>query len=198
SLVAQMPGDYWQQFANLRLLYGYQYCMPGKKLMFMGCELAQWHEWNHDSELDWALIGNTHHDGVRNFIGDLNQALRAYPALHEVDFSSEGFSWIHADDADNSTYAFCRISKDQTETLVCIFNFTPVSRDNYLVGVPHPGFYKEVVNSDAATYGGTNVGNAGGVTTIAESMHGRDQSIEVVLPPLGMMILRYEGETKPE
>lgn len=198
SLVAQMPGDYWQQFANLRLLYGYQYCMPGKKLLFMGCELAQWHEWNHDSELDWALIGNSHHDGVRNFVGDLNQALRAYPALHEIDFSSEGFSWIHADDAQNSTYAFCRMSKDNAETLVCIFNFTPVPREKYLVGVPHPGYYREVVNSDSAAYGGTNIGNAGGVVTSAEPMHGREQSIEVVLPPLGMLILRYEGENAPQ
>ncbi len=197
SLVAQMPGDYWQQFANVRLLYGYQYCMPGKKLLFMGSELAQWHEWNHDAELDWALIGNFHHDGIRNFIGDLNRALREFPALHEIDFSHEGFSWIHADDAENSTYAFCRIAKNNAETLVCIFNFTPVPHEQYRLGAPYPGFYREVVNSDAATYGGTNVGNAGGVTSIAEPMHGREQSIEVVLPPLGMLILRYEGETAP-
>jgi 1,4-alpha-glucan branching enzyme len=172
--------------------------MPGKKLLFMGCELAQWHEWNHDAELDWALIGNIHHDGVRNFIGDLNKALREFPALHEIDFSHEGFSWIHADDAENSTYAFCRIAKNNAETLVCIFNFTPVPREHYRVGVPYPGYYREVVNSDAATYGGTNVGNAGGVATVAEPMHGREQSIEVILPPLGMLILRYEGETAPQ
>ncbi|MBV09851.1 MAG: 1,4-alpha-glucan branching enzyme, partial [Rubinisphaera sp.] len=193
SLLSQMPGDFWQQFANLRLLYGYQYCMPGKKLLFMGCELGQWHEWNHDAELDWALIGNTHHDGIRNFIGDLNRVLRDHPALHECDFSDAGFSWIHADDAANSSYAFCRISKNETETLVCAFNFTPVPRDKYLIGVPKAGTYTEILNSDAHTYGGTNVGNAGKVKTVKEPMHGRKQSVEVVLPPLGMIVLRHDG-----
>ncbi|WP_261362929.1 1,4-alpha-glucan branching protein GlgB [Rubinisphaera margarita] len=193
ALISQMPGDYWQQFANLRLLYGYQYCMPGKKLLFMGCEMAQWHEWNHDAELDWALIGNTQHDGIRNFIGDLNRVMREHPALHEVDFSEAGFSWIHADDAENSTYAFCRMSKNVTETLVCIFNFTPVPREKYRVGVPLPGTYQEILNSDAHRYGGTDVGNAGKVVSTNTPMHGRKNSVEVVLPPLGMLVLRHDS-----
>jgi len=193
ALISQMPGDYWQQFANLRLLYGYQYCMPGKKLLFMGCEMGQWHEWNHDAELDWALIGNTQHDGIRNFIGDLNRVHREHPALHENDFQDDGFSWIQADDAEHSTYAFCRFAHSDRELLVCLFNFTPAVHEKYRVGVPLAGEYSEVLNSDAAIYGGSNVGNQGRVVTIDEEMHGRSQCVEVVLPPLGVVVLKYQG-----
>lgn len=193
SLLSQMPGDYWQQFANLRLLFGYQFCMPGKKLQFMSSELGQWHEWNHDSELDWALVGNMQHDGIRNFVGDLNRVLREHPALHQIDFREDGFSWIHADDALNSTYAFCRMARNDEEILVCIFNFTPVPREKYRVGVPLAGEYQEIINSDSQIYGGTNVGNLGRVVSTPKSIHGRPQSIEITLPPLGMLIMKYSG-----
>lgn len=193
SLISQMPGDYWQQFANLRLLYGYQYAQPGKLMLFMGGEIAQWHEWNHDEELDWALIGQHHHDGIRRFVADLNKIYSSHPALHEVDFRDEGFSWIQADDYENSVFAFCRFSKDQKQTIVCVFNFTPNPRQGYLVGVPFPGTYKEILNSDASIYGGTNVGNGGMIHTVEESMHGRAQSLDLTIPPLGLVFLRYEG-----
>ena len=136
SLLSQMPGDYWQQFANLRLLYGYQYTMPGKKLLFMGGELGQWTEWNHDAQLDWALLGHKYHDALRLFVGDLNRIYRSEPALYEVDFKPEGFRWIQADDYQNSVYAYYRIGKDPREIVLVVANFTPVPRKAYRVGVP--------------------------------------------------------------
>ena len=193
SLISQMPGDYWQQFANLRLLYGYQYAQPGKLMLFMGGELAQWHEWNHDEELDWALIGQHHHDGIRRFVSDLNKVYKSNPAFYEIDFHDEGFSWIQADDHENSVFAFCRFSKEKAQTIICVFNFTPIPRSGYTVGVPHAGKYKEIINSDANIYGGTNVGNAGVVTTKNEPMHGHAQSLDLTLPPLGLVFLRYEA-----
>ena len=220
-----MPGDYWQQFANLRLLLGYQYCMPGKKLNFMGYEMAMWHEWNHDSELDWSLLGQPHHDGIMRYIEDCNLIYRAHPALFEIDFKEEGFGWIQADDSTNSVYAFSRHSKKSStstsplppgegqgegssssiarrvsegpdlttspgETLICIFNCTPVPRHHYRIGVPSPGTYTEILNSDAEIYGGTNIGNLGQVQTSPVPMHGHGQSLELNLPPLGMLLLK--------
>lgn len=190
SLLSQMPGDHWQQFANLRLLYGYQYSMPGKKLLFMGGELAQWTEWNHDAELDWALEGHQFHDGIRRFIGDLNRLYRDYPALYANDFEGEGFRWIQCDDADNCVFAFIRYSQNRESFVVVLMNFTPVPRDDYRVGVPAATDYIEILNSDAAIYGGSNVGNAGLVRPDPTPSHGFDQSISVKLPPLAALIFK--------
>jgi 1,4-alpha-glucan branching enzyme len=194
SLLSQMPGDYWQQFANLRLLYGYQYAMSGKKLLFMGGELAMWHEWNHDAELDWALQGQPQHDGIQRYIGDLNHVYRSHPALYEIDFKEDGFGWIQADDNENSVYAFTRHSSKKSELVICVFNFTPVPRHLYRIGVPKAGCYIEILNSDAEIYGGTNVGNSGRVKTQVKPMHGHAQSVELSLPPLGMLMLKYHHE----
>ncbi|MBL8851388.1 MAG: 1,4-alpha-glucan branching protein GlgB [Planctomycetaceae bacterium] len=196
SLISQMPGDYWQKFANLRLLLGYQYTTPGKPLMFMGGEFGQWTEWNHDGEIDWALLDFDKHDGLRRYVGDLNAAYRREKSLHELDFDPAGFSWIHADDAHNSVFAFCRHSKQHRESVVVLMNMTPVPRPGYRVGVPAPGFYQEIVNSDAKIYGGSDVGNAGGARSEPIAMHGRPQSIVLTIPPLGMLILKCAAVQK--
>lgn len=190
SLLSQMPGDHWQQFANLRLLYGYQYTMPGKKLLFMGGEFGQWHEWNHDQELDWALFGHQYHDGLRRFVRDLNEVYKSHGALHELDMQAEGFSWIQCDDWQNSVYAFIRYAKKREEFVVVGLNFTPVPRDMYRIGVPHAGYYTEILNSDADVYGGGNIGNLGGVYTEPVAAHGHPQSVSLRLPPLGMLVLK--------
>ncbi|MEX0703045.1 MAG: 1,4-alpha-glucan branching protein GlgB [Planctomycetales bacterium] len=189
SLISQMPGDYWQQFASLRLLYGYQYAMPGKKLHFMGGEFGQWTEWNHDAELDWALFGHKHHDGLRRFVGDLNRLYRDHPALYEGDFQSKGFSWIQCDDWQHSVFAFQRTPLHDGKPIVAACNFTPVPRQGYRVGVSQPGFYVEILNSDAKIYGGGDVGNGGGVYSEPVPMHGRAQSVNLTLPPLGIVLL---------
>ncbi len=190
SLLSQMPGDYWQQFANLRMLYGYQYTVPGKKMMFMGDELGQWTEWNHDAQIDWALYGHEKHDGLRRFVGDLNRIYRSEPALYQQDFVPHGFSWIQCDDWQNSTYAWCRIADDPEDFLVIAANFTPIPREGYRLGVPRPGFYKEIINSDAKIYGGANIGNAGGLYSEPVAAHNRPQSINVTLPPLSIIALK--------
>jgi 1,4-alpha-glucan branching enzyme len=193
ALISQMPGDYWQKFANLRLLFGYQYTTPGKPLLFMGGEFGQWVEWNHDSELDWALLQFDKHDGLRRYVGDLNAMICREPALHEQDFDPAGYSWISADDAANSTYAWCRHAKGNRETVVVILNMTPVPRGPYRVGVPATGFYREILNSDSKLYGGSNLGNAGGVKSEAVPMHGRPNSIVITLPPLAMLVMKADS-----
>lgn len=190
SLLSQMPGDPWQRFANLRLLYGYQYAMPGKKLLFMGGEFGQWTEWHHDTSLDWALFGHRFHDGLRQYVGDLNEIYRSHGALHELDFQGQTFAWIQCDDWQNSVFAWVRFAKDPDDFIVCVFNFTPVPRYNYRVGVPRAGFYAEILNSDAGIYGGGNVGNLGGTYTERIPMHAREHSVSVQLPPLGMVMLK--------
>ncbi len=190
SLLSQMPGDWWQKFANLRLLYGYQYATPGKKLLFMGGELAQWKEWNHDSELDWKLTGHKYHDGMRRFVGDLNRIYRDHPALHETDCVSSGFSWIDCDDAHSSVFSFVRHATDHKDHIVVVMNCTPVPRKNYRIGVPQAGHYVEILNSDASIYGGEDIGNAGLVKTLPEPQHGRDQCLSLTLPPLGILLLK--------
>ncbi|MEX0716896.1 MAG: 1,4-alpha-glucan branching protein GlgB [Planctomycetaceae bacterium] len=189
SLISQMPGDYWQQFASLRLLYGYQYAMPGKKLLFMGGEFGQWTEWNHDGELDWALLGHKHHDGLRRFVGDLNRLYRDHPALFEGDFQSKGFSWIQCDDWQNSVFAFQRTPLHGGKPIVAVCNFTPVPRQGYRVGVSQPGFYVEILNSDAKIYGGGDVGNGGGLYSEPVPIHGRAHSVNLTVPPLGIVLL---------
>jgi 1,4-alpha-glucan branching enzyme len=190
ALLSQMPGDHWQKFANLRMLFGYQYTMPGKKLLFMGGEFGQWLEWNSNTELDWALFGHERHDGLRRFVGDLNRVYREQPALHQVDFDSPGFAWIQCDDWQQSVYAYSRFAKDPNDFVVVVLNFTPVPRHNYRIGVPQPGEYTEILNSDAKIYCGSNIGNQGRVVTSTVAAHGQPQSLKLSLPPLGMVVLK--------
>ena len=190
ALLSQMPGDHWQKFANLRVLYGYQYTMPGKKLLFMGGEFGQWHEWYHEQELDWALFGHKFHDGLRRFVRDLNEVYKTHGALHELDVQHEGFAWIQCDDWHNSVYAYIRYARKRDDFVVVALNFTPVPRDGYRIGVPHAGFYHEILNSDADIYSGGNIGNMGGVYSEPIPLHGQPQSIALRLPPLGMLILK--------
>ncbi len=190
SLLEKMPGDDWQKFANLRLLYGYQYTTPGKKLLFMGSEFGQRTEWNHDDQLDWELLKEPSHDSLRRYVGDLNRLYRDYPALYELDCSADGFSWIDADDADHSIYSFCRFARNG-ETIVVVLNFTPEPQYDYGVGVPHAGRLVELLNSDAEIYGGSNIGNLGDISVSNETQHGRPHSIKVNVPPLGMLVLKH-------
>ena len=190
SLLSQMPGDVWQKFANLRLLYAYQYAMPGKKLLFMGCEFGQWHEWQFEQELDWALLGHTYHDGLKRFVHDLNEIYRSHGSMHELDVEGAGFAWIQCDDSQNSVYAFLRYAKDRNDLMTVVCNFTPVPRDSYRIGVPKPGYYAELINSDAGIYGGSNIGNMGGVYSEPIPAHGHPQSIELRLPPLSVLIMK--------
>src|SRR5512134_582646 len=190
SLLDKMPGDLWQKFANLRLLYAYMYAHPGKKLLFMGCEIGQWEEWNHDASLAWHLLQWDSHKGVQAFVRDLNGPCKASPSLHEVDFRPEGFEWIDFHDVDHSIVSFLRRARDPGDFHVCAFNFTPVVREGYRVGVPGPGHYREALNSDSSYYGGSNVGNDGGVAAEAVSWNGRPWSVKITLPPLGALFLR--------
>jgi 1,4-alpha-glucan branching enzyme len=200
SLANKMPGDTWQKLANLRLLYGYMYTQPGKKLLFMGAELAQWKEWNHDASLDWHLLDDEAHAGIARWLEDLNRAYRDEPALHELDFSPEGFEWIDANDADHSVFSYLRKGTGKKETVLAVFNFTPVVRENYRVGVPANGYWRELLNSDGARYGGSDRGNMGGVEAVPIPLHGRPYSLTLILPPLGMLLLKREApeEVEPE
>jgi 1,4-alpha-glucan branching enzyme len=192
SMLDKMPGDAWQRFASLRLLYTFMFTYPGKKLLFMGCEFGQGREWNEDAPLDWDLLERPPHQGVLKLVSDLNRLYRDEPALHEVDFEGAGFEWIDCHDSSQSVLSYLR--KDQTgdQVAVALFNFTPVPRNNYRIGVPLEGFYREAVNSDAQLYGGSNVGNQGGVRSEAVSWMGRPYSIPIHLPPLGGLVLVYE------
>jgi 1,4-alpha-glucan branching enzyme len=189
SLIGKMPGDSWQQFANLRLLFGYMWAHPGKKLLFMGGEFGQRREWAHEGSLEWWVTGRPEHAGVQRWIVDLNRVYREEPALYEVDFDSSGFEWIDANDAERSVLAFMRKAKDGSP-LVVACNFTPVPRLNYPLGVPKGGFWRELLNSDATTYSGSGMGNWGGVEAAPVSAHGRPFSLTVTLPPLGVVFFR--------
>ncbi len=182
SLLYKMPGDTWQQFANLRLLYAYQYAHPGKKLLFMGDEFAQSGEWKFDRSLDWHLLEYKPHNGVQQLVADLNGFYKSEPALHEVDFEWQGFEWLDCNDADASTLSFVRRARDPKNFLIVVANFTPVLRENYRVGVPQAGRYREVLNSDAEAYGGTNAGNLGAVATEQIPWVGREHSLNLRLP----------------
>ena len=192
SLLDKMPGDVWQKFANLRLLYGFMYGHPGKKLLFMGCEFGQWNEWNHQRALDWELLDQDAHGGVQRLLQDLNRFYRSQPALHATDFDPEGFAWIDCQDVENSVVSFVRRPRGGEAPLIFVFNFTPVPRHGYRLGVPGKGFYRERINSDAAAYGGSNVGNGGGVRTEARPWHGQAHSLVLQLPPLGMLALQLQ------
>jgi 1,4-alpha-glucan branching enzyme len=190
SLLSQMSGDAWQQFANLRLLYGLQYATPGKKLQFMGGEIAQWEEWNHDEELDWELRKFDTHEGIRRLICDVNRLYSSEPALYESDVHQEGFRWIVGDDTTNVVMAFIRQTVDESEQLLVLANLTPTPHTNYRVGVPRPAFYKEIFNSDAEWYGGSGIGNQGGIYSKAIASHGFDNSVTVHVPPLSTVIFK--------
>jgi 1,4-alpha-glucan branching enzyme len=192
SLISRMPGDRWQQFANLRAFLGYMFCHPGKKLLFMGCEFGQWAEWNHDASLDWPLLDLPEHQGVQGLVRDLNRLYRTEPALHQGDCDPGGFEWIEANDTTNSVLAWLRwpvAAEDQDRFLVCVGNFTPQPHHGYRVGVPAGGRYLERLNTDAACYGGSNLGNAGGVDAEARPWHGRPWSLSLTLPPLAVLVL---------
>src|SRR5262245_3492113 len=182
-----MPCDDWQRFANLRLLLGWQWLHPGKKLLFMGGELGQWHEWNHDRSLDWHLLQEPLHAGLKRFVQDLNWHYSAQPALHERDFTPDGFSWIDCNDNENSIVSMVRFARDRRDAVVMVFNFTPVPRHGYRIGVPSAGHYTEILNSDSDLYGGGNIGNLGGVTTEPIPSHGFEHSINLFVPPLGCL-----------
>jgi 1,4-alpha-glucan branching enzyme len=198
SLLSKMPGDDWQKFANLRLLYGYMYVQPGKKLMFMGDEFGQWHEWDHDQSLDWHLLDHPMHSGMRLWVGDLNRILREEKALHELDFDPAGFSWIDVTDADQSIVSLIRKGRSPEDILVGVFNFTPVPRQNYQIGIPQAGRWLELLNSDAPLYGGSGQGNLGGVEAVPISVHGHRHSLTLTLPPLAALFLKPAPASEPE
>ena len=193
SLLGKMPGDVWQKFANLRLLFGYLYAHPGKKLMFMGGEFGQWREWNHEQSLDWHLLGEQAHHGVQLWVQDLNRVYRTEPALYQQDFQSEGFEWIDFHDWEKSIVSFVRKGRNTSDVVLVVCNFTPVVRTNYRIGVPVPGFWRELLNSDAECYGGSGTGNRGGVGSEPVEAHGRPHSVSLVLPPLAVLFFRSPG-----
>ena len=191
SLLHKMPGDEWQRFANLRLLYGYMFTYPGKKLLFMGCEFGQGNEWNHAAPLDWYVLDYPLHQGLRRLLADVNRLYREEPALHGLDFDHQGFEWLDCDDKQHSILAYIR--KCEHEQVIVILNFTPVPREDYRIGVPQPGAYREILNSDSEYYGGSNLGNAGQVMTEIAPCMGRNYSLRLTLPPLAALVLKRES-----
>ena len=190
SLFGKMAGDEWQKYANLRLLFGYMFTQPGKKLLFMGGELAQWAEWDHESSVDWAALEYEKHEGVQRWVRDLNTFYRGEPALYETDFDPAGWRWVDADDSDNSVLTYMRLRKDGSSPMVIACNYTPIVRNGYRIGVPHPGHWREMLNSNAGIYGGTDEGNFFGCMTEAVPHHGFEQSLLVDLPPLAMVVFK--------
>ncbi len=190
SLLNKMPGDMWQKFANLRALYGFMYGHPGKKLLFMGGEFGQWDEWNFEKSLDWNLLEYEPHRGLQRFVKDLNGFYRSEPSLYEVDFDYRGFEWIDFHDVEGSIISFLRRAKDHNDFTVFVYNFTPVPRLNYRIGVPEPGFYRERLNSDSSLYWGSNMGNSGGVMAEDIPFQLRPYSINITLPPLAVVVFK--------
>ncbi len=195
SMIGKMPGDRWQRFANLRAYYGFMWTHPGKKLLFMGNELAQEREWNHDTSLDWHLLADPLHRGVQQAVRDLNRLYRELPALHERDTEPEGFQWILAGDAAQSTLAYLRRGRDPRDIAVIVCNFTPVPRHDFLVGAPRSGRWLERFNGDATEYGGSGLGNAGAVEARPQAIHGFPQSLSLTLPPLATLVLVHDPES---
>ena len=189
SLLGKMSGDDWQKFANLRALYGYMYAQPAKKLLFMGGEFGQWREWSHDGSLDWDLVDYPLHSGVQQWIRDLNRLYRSEPALHELDCEPAGFEWIDCGDAESSVVSLIRKGKSTANLVLMVCNFTPVPRQEYRIGAPHGGFWREALNSDATEYGGSGMGNRGGVDADPRPQHGRPFSLPLTLPPLSVLFL---------
>jgi 1,4-alpha-glucan branching enzyme len=193
ALIGKMPGDDWQQFANLRLLFGYMWTHPGKKLLFMGGEFGQRREWTHEGELEWWVTALPEHAGVQRWVRDLNRVMRSEPSLHRLDFSADGFEWLDLGDAEISVLAYLRKSAGAGAPLIVVCNFTPVPRGNFQLGVPAAGFWREILNSDARDYGGSGRGNLGGVESAPVGAHGRINSVSLSLPPLATIVLRGEG-----
>jgi len=190
SMLGKMPGDEWQKFASLRALYGYMFTHPGKKLLFMGCEFGQSREWAHDESLDWHLLEYPVHQGLSRWVQDLNRLYQSEGALFEIDSESHGFEWIDCNDRQGSSISFLRHGKTPGDELVVICNFTPVPREGYRLGVPHSGYWREVLNSDAEIYAGTGVGNRGGLNTEEVGDHGRPYSLNLRIPPLGCLVFK--------
>ena len=193
SLLSKMPGDDWQQFANLRLLYAYMWAQPAKKLLFMGGELGQRGEWSHDASLDWSLTQHESHAGLQRWVAELNRFYRGEPAMHELDFDPAGFQWIDASDWENSMLIWLRLDRSARNVVLCAFNFTPTPRHNYRVGVPRAGHWREMLNSDAREHWGSGQGNFGGADSIPIPLHGHPQSLLLTLPPLGAIFFKHEG-----
>ena len=193
SMFGKIPGDDWQKAATLRALYGFMYAHPGKKLLFMGGEFGQGREWNYDESLDWHLLEEPLHRALQQFVKDLNQVYAQERSLHQIDFDPAGFQWIDCNDSENSVVSLIRRAKNGNDFLVAIVNFTPVPREGYRIGVPAAGPYLELMNSDSAAYGGSNVGNGGVVFTEAIASHGQGQSLRLNLPPLGFLLLKPGG-----
>jgi 1,4-alpha-glucan branching enzyme len=193
SLVGRMPGDDWQRMANLRLLLGYMFTQPGKKLLFMGSEFGQWREWQHEGQLDWGLLKSSFHEGLQRWVADLNRVYREQPALHRFDCDPAGFQWVDCCDTENSVIAFLRNGLPTDAPILVACNFTPVPRYNYRVGVPRAGFWDEVLNSDARHFGGAGFGNLGGLEAAPVPSHDLYNSLNLTLPPLGMVALRARG-----
>jgi 1,4-alpha-glucan branching enzyme len=193
SLLAKMPGDTWQKFANLRLLYGYMTAQPGKKLLFMGGEFGQGREWNHEQSLDWHLLESPLHAGLARWVADLNRLYRSEPALSELDVEPAGFEWIDANDSDQCVLSFLRKGRSTGALILIVCNLTPVPRYHYRVGVPRGGYWRELLNSDGHEYGGSGVGNCGGLDADAVGAHGRPASLNLTLPPLGVLFFKNDG-----
>jgi 1,4-alpha-glucan branching enzyme len=187
SMIRKMPGDDWQKFANLRLLYGYMYGHPGRKLLFMGCEFGQWREWDHDTSLDWHLLEHSPHAGVQRWVRDLNTFYRGAPTMHELDDDPSGFEWIDCNDHSMSVVSFLRRGRAPDAVALFVCNFTPVLRQNYRIGAPHGGYWHERLNSDATLYGGSGQGNFGGVEAAPLPRFGRPYSLTITLPPLAVV-----------
>jgi 1,4-alpha-glucan branching enzyme len=193
SLLSNMPGDRWQRFANLRAYLGFMWAHPGKKLLFMGGEIAQEHEWSHDGEVEWDRLDDPLHAGIQRLVRDLNRLYRTEGALHQGDCEASGFRWVIGDDRANSVFAFLRLGRDAVPPILVVANMTPVPRRDYRVGVPHPGTWREIFNSDSDFYGGSNLGNAGAIEARPVAMHGETQSLDLLLPPLAVLMLRLGG-----
>jgi 1,4-alpha-glucan branching enzyme len=190
SLIGKMPGDNWQRFANLRSYFGFMWGHPGKKLLFMGGEIAQEHEWSHDGEIDWAALGDPFRLGIQRLVRDLNRVYAVEGALHQRDSVSTGFRWVVGDDTANSVFAFLRYGNDEASPVLVVSNMTPVPRSGYRIGVPRPGTWHELLNTDSSFYGGSDLGNGGTVATTPLQSHGEAQSVELTLPPLATLFLR--------
>jgi 1,4-alpha-glucan branching enzyme len=193
SLLGKMPGDDWQKFGNLRLLFGYMYAQPAKKLLFMGGEFGQWQEWYHEESLEWHLLEFAPHAGLQQWVKKLNRTYRSEKALHELDFDPGGFEWVDCNDTEQSTLSLIRKAATKDEIILAVFNFTPTPRLNYKVGVPRGGYWREILNSDAEEFAGSGHGNFGGIEAAAAAVHGRPYTLNLTLPPLGALFLKSEN-----
>jgi 1,4-alpha-glucan branching enzyme len=193
SLIGKMPGDDWQKFANLRLLYGYMYAQAAKKLLFMGGEIGQWNEWAHDRSLDWDLLKQPLHQTLQRWVSDLNRLYRSEPALYEHDIDPAGFEWVDCNDAESSVISLLRKGATTQDLVMVVCNFTPVPRTNYRIGVPRGGYWQEVLNSDATLYGGGGWGNLGGADAVPVPLHGRMHSLTLTLPALSALFFKHAG-----